>query len=132
MDTNRIERLGFKPLEADLKRIASKKSAEDMFKLLADFHRARRGACFSASASPDAKNSAMYAFHLQQGGLGMPDRDYYLTDALPSNARRIVMHVDQDAQTMLGEKPADAKAHAERCWNWRRPWPRRASPSGLA
>lgn len=111
MDTNRLEQLGFKPLEADLKRIDSLESAEDLLRLLADFHQRGIEACFGWSAPPDAKDSSVYAFYISQGGLGMPDRDYYLNDKFAKTREAYVVHIAK-MFTLLGEAPESAKAHA--------------------
>ncbi len=111
MDTNRLEELGLKPLQPDLKRIDDLGSAADVLKLLADFHGRGVGACFSRSASPDAKNSSVYAFYLGQGGLGLPDRDYYLTERFAKQREAYAEHVAK-MFGLLGEAPEVAKAHA--------------------
>ena len=111
MDTNRLEQLGFKPIQPDLKRIDELKSTGNLLKLLADFHRRGVSACFRESASPDAKNSGFYAFYLGQGGLGLPDRDYYLTDRFPTQREAYAAHIAR-MFTLLGEQPDAAKAHA--------------------
>jgi putative endopeptidase len=111
MDTNRLESLRFKPLGADLKKIDAVKSSEDVFRLLADFHERGIGGCFAESIAPDAKNSSVYAFYLGQGGLGMPDRDYYLTDAFAKQRAAYVLHVAK-MLSMLGEKSAEAETHS--------------------
>jgi len=111
MDTNRLEQLGFKPIEPDLKRIDGLKSTDDLLKLLADFHNRGVSACFRQSASADAKNSGFYAFYLGQGGLGLPDRDYYLTDKFSKQREAYAAHVAR-MFTLLGEPPEAAKAHA--------------------
>ncbi len=127
-DTNRLEQLGFKPLAAYLKRIAAVKSTEAFYELLADFHDRGVGACFGASVSPDEKNSSVYAFELGQGGLGLPDRDYYLTDAFTEKREAYVRHVTKmfallgdsadtarsNAATVLGLETALAKASKSR------------------
>jgi putative endopeptidase len=110
-DTNRLEQLGFKPLQPDLDRIASLKSAEDLVRLLAEFQERGIGACFGRSVSPDAKNSAVYAFYLSQGGLGLPDRDYYLTERFAKQRAAYQAHVAR-MLTLLGEEPAAAKTDA--------------------
>jgi predicted metalloendopeptidase len=79
MDTKRIEELGFKPLKPAFDRIAALNSTEEMLRLIATFQEAGVSAMFSTLVDNDYKNSSVYAFYLSQGGLGLPDRDYYLT-----------------------------------------------------
>src|SRR5882672_1590180 len=111
MDTNRLEQLGFRPLEADLHRVDTVKSTEELTRLLADFHGRGIAACFAASAPPDPKNSAVYTFSIGQGGLGLPDRDYYLNDSFAKQRKAYGGHVER-MFSLLGEEPASAKAHA--------------------
>src|SRR5262249_24748621 len=66
MNTNRLEELAFKPLHQDLERIDQLRNAEDVLRLLADFHARGIGACFGRSAAADAKNSAVYALYINQ------------------------------------------------------------------
>ncbi|HVY69921.1 MAG TPA: M13 family metallopeptidase [Verrucomicrobiae bacterium] len=111
MDTNRIEALGLKPLARDLRRIEAVDSPKALFKQVAEFHDRDIACAFGASVSPDEKNSAVYAFELRQGGLGLPDRDNYLTDAFAKQREAYRAHVAK-MLGLLGESPADAAAHA--------------------
>jgi putative endopeptidase len=111
MDTNRIEKLAFKPIQDDLKRIDRLKSTDALFKLLADFHERGISGMFGAGVSPDAKNSGIYAFHLSQGGLGLPDRDYYLKDDFAKQRDDYREHMTKMFR-LVGEKPTDAAIHA--------------------
>lgn len=110
MDTNRLERLAFEPLRKDLGKIEALKSPDDLVRLLADFHSRGIGAAFGASVSPDAKNSGFYAFHLRQGGLGLPDRDYYLNDSFAKQRAAYVKHIAN--MFALLDKSSDASARA--------------------
>src|SRR5580692_10795775 len=80
MDTNRINELGLKPLENDFAQIAALKSTAELVRLVADFQSRGVGVMFDTGADPDERNSAIYALEFEQGGLGLPDRDYYLTE----------------------------------------------------
>jgi putative endopeptidase len=111
MDTNRLEQLGFKPIQPGLKQIGDLKTTGDLLKLLADLHSRGISACFGRSASPDAKNSGFYAFYVAQGGLGLPDRDYYLTDRFAKQREGYVAHIAK-MFILLGEEPEAAKGHA--------------------
>ena len=111
MDTNRIDSLGFKPIARDLKRIDRLNSTKGFFELLAEFHQRGIGGLFRADVTPDAKNSGFYAFELGQGGLGLPDRDYYLKDDFAkqrADYREHIIHM----LTLLGEMPEAATQHA--------------------
>ncbi|MFX9054079.1 M13 family metallopeptidase N-terminal domain-containing protein, partial [Acinetobacter baumannii] len=74
------EQLGDKPLQADLQRIRDAKTREDLVVLMGD----RQGtypSMFGGYIGPDAKDPGHYAFQMGTGGLGLPDRDYYLVDS---------------------------------------------------
>jgi len=111
MDTNRLEKLGFKPITRDLKRIDALKSNKAVFDLLADFHERGISGLFRAEVTPDAKNSSFYTFEVSQGGLGLPDRDYYLKDDFAKQRDEYRAHI-ATMFAMLGEAPDQAKAHA--------------------
>ncbi len=113
MNTNRLERLGLKPLRKDFKRIAALKSADELLRLMADFQQRGVGAMFAAGVWEDEKNSAIYAFHLGQGGLGLPDRDYYLTEGFAKQREAYAAHIAK-MLTLAGETKPGAQALAAR------------------
>ncbi|SPE54751.1 Endothelin-converting enzyme 1 [Verrucomicrobia bacterium] len=112
MATNRIEQLGFKPIAGDLKRIQHLKSNREVFALLADFHNRGIGGIFRAGFGPDDKNSSIYAVRLSQGGLSLPDRDYYLNESFADTRSKYREHMQRMFE-LLGDKPAGASAHAD-------------------
>jgi putative endopeptidase len=111
MNTNRIEELGLRPIADDSQRIDKINSTEDLFALLADFHNRGIGGIFGAGFGPDAKKSSIYAVELWQGGLSLPDRDYYLKDSFAEVRDKYRAHAKK-MFALLGEIPADAEAHA--------------------
>ncbi len=112
MDTNLIERLAFKPIEADLERVAATRSIEELMRLLAELHLSGINAMFGESVYADLKNSTVYAFYLSQGGLGLPDRDYYLAEGFAKQREAYVEHVAK-MLAMLGDSEAEAKSKAK-------------------
>ena len=111
-DTNRIEALGLKPIRADLKRIDRVKDFRALFALLAEFHDAGAGGMFGMGFGADAKDSSIYAVEIGQGGLSLPDRDYYLKDSFAEIRTKYRSHLEK-MFSLLGEKPAVAAAQAE-------------------
>src|SRR5688572_14608154 len=82
MDEKGIEQKGATPLKRYLDEIAKIDSKRDLGSAVAELHNLGAGVFFSMGASPDYKNSKMTIVHAAEGGLGLPDRDYYLkTDA---------------------------------------------------
>ena len=112
MDTNRIEQLGLSPIANDLKRIDGINSAADLFSLVADFHQRGVGGMFEAGFGPDSKQSSIYAIELEQGGLSLPDRDYYLKANFAGKLKQYREHMTR-MFTLLGDDPATAATNAE-------------------
>jgi putative endopeptidase len=111
MDTNRLEKLRFKPIAESLREIDRVNSTQDLFRLLARFHDEGIGGIFDADVSPDERQSSIYALELGQGGLSLPDRDYYLEDSFGKQRQAYREHVTR-MFTLLGEKPEDAATNA--------------------
>ena len=88
MDEAAIERAGIAPVEADLARIDGARTPEDRAALPALLHAGRAFPGFVFTVLPDAKDSRTTLFQIQQGGLGLPDRDYYLKEDERSNTIR--------------------------------------------
>ncbi len=120
MDEKTIEAAGIAPLRPDLERIARMKSKTDVAEFLAHFHPQDlsiyfgQSALFSLSADQDAKDSTQTIATVDQGGLGLPDRDYYLkTDARSETLRKdYVAHVQRMFE-LLGDTPEAASAGAQ-------------------
>lgn len=78
MDEATIEKRGVAPLESRLAIIDHITSVRGLAAEIAKLHQAGTPALFVFSARPDPKNAKVEIAGLGQGGLGMPDRDYYL------------------------------------------------------
>ncbi len=113
MDIPRIEKEGLKPLKGHLASIEELKR-EHLPEMLASLHRELFRPAFQFRVDQDDKASEHYIVQISQGGLGLPEREYYLkTDAKSLELRaKYLFHVAKNFQ-FLGEKPAEAKAHAE-------------------
>jgi putative endopeptidase len=111
MNTNRLEELGFAPLRDDFARIAALKSPTEVMRLAAGFQSQGMPVMFGADVSPDAKNSGYCAFQMSQGGLGLPDRDYYLQPDFAPKRQAYQKHVAR-MFVLAGESESDAAAHA--------------------
>ena len=78
MDSATIESLGWKPIEGDMERVDAIKDVAGIEAELARLHTFGAGGLFNFGSGQDLKNSAEVIGQLSQGGLGMPDRDYYI------------------------------------------------------
>lgn len=82
MDEKTIEAKGTQPIEPVLKTIRGLSSKADLVKATAELHQNGVRVLFGFGVGPDRKNSKENIANIDQGGLGLPDRDYYLkTDA---------------------------------------------------
>lgn len=111
MDTNRLEKLRFQPLEPQLRRIADIRTVEALFREMASLHNENITALFGVGVEPDAKNSSVYALKVHQGGLGLPDRDYYLEEGFSSQRAAYVKHIARMLQ-FLGDSEESANRQA--------------------
>ncbi len=80
MDTTKIEELGLTPLNKELARIEAVKTKTDLVKEIAHMSQYTTSPLFYFYSSVDAKNSDYEIAGIWQGGLGLPDRDYYLNE----------------------------------------------------
>ena len=78
MDVDRINNQGYTPIRKDLKSIDQLKNGADVQKMIAKMHTKSISPLFGFGGSPDMENSKMIIPWLVQGGLGLPDKDYYL------------------------------------------------------
>ena len=113
MDEKRANELGAKPIKPDLDRIAALKNKSELPAAIAQLHTSGIDALFDFGSRQDYKNAEQVIAQTDQGGLGLPDRDYYLkTDAESERIRKeYVAHV-QKMFELLGNKPAAAAAQA--------------------
>lgn len=77
MDTARIEKDRAAPLQATLEKINRVSNATELLDLVAEFHSEGNGVMFSVQTEQDLKDNTKYIIYVGQGGLGLPDRDYY-------------------------------------------------------
>jgi len=114
MDEARLEQLGATPLKGELDKIAALKDKSELPAMLARLGKIGVGVPFDFGIHQDNKDSTKYVADIGQGGLGMPDRDYYLKadDAkLAATKAKYQEHV-QKMLAMAGDQNAAANAKA--------------------
>jgi len=117
MDESAIDKLGSSPLAPEFDRIANLKSKTELAEYLSTSQFPTpifgSGSLFTFRSTQDAKNSAEVIAEADQGGLSLPDRDYYLKDDNQSKELRnaYVAHVQKILQ-LLGDKPEQAAEEA--------------------
>src|SRR5205809_911363 len=107
MDEKTIDAMRTKPLQDQFNKIEMIKDRQDVLAEIAHLHTIGVNTLFEFGAGQDAKDSTHDIAQAVQGGLGMPDRDYYTKqDAEMKETReKYVAHVTK-MLTLLGE-PAD-------------------------
>jgi endothelin-converting enzyme/putative endopeptidase len=114
MDEKAIDALGLKPIQPDLDRIAAIRDRSSLLETMAYLYRGAVESVFSFYPAADLHDATMELANLDQGGLSLPDRDYYLKgDARSIETRdRYRSHVARMFE-LLGDQPALASAEAE-------------------
>jgi endothelin-converting enzyme/putative endopeptidase len=114
MDEGKSEALGAKPLDADLAAIAALSDKAALADRVARLQMQGTAALFGYGSLQDFKDATKVLAVVDQGGLGLPDRDYYLKDDAKSQELRTkyVAHV-QKMLELLGDAPASAAASAK-------------------
>ena len=114
MDEAGIEAAGAKPLAGELQRIADLKNSEDLQREIARLQRVGVRALFRFDSAQDYKDSTQVIAVARQGGLGLPDRDYYTKDDDKSKQLRAeyLQHVT-DMFKLVGDSDAAAVAEAK-------------------
>jgi putative endopeptidase len=114
MDTAAIDAAGIKPLEPEFERIAAIKTATDLQAEFARLEHEGVDAVFGFGSTPDFKDSTQNIAALVQGGLGLPDREYYLRDEEKDKQLRdaYLQHITNMFK-LLGDNEAIATAEAK-------------------
>jgi putative endopeptidase len=130
MDESQVAAAGMKPLESELSRISEIKDAAGLQAEIARLQRMGVNAVFQIGSEQDLKDSTQVIVGAGQGGLGLPDRQYYLDDDAHSKQLRTeyVQHVTNmfklsgddaaasaaDAKVVLDLETSLAKASTKR------------------
>jgi putative endopeptidase len=113
MDESAIDRKGVAPLKPTLNRIAALKSLDQLTGEVIRLHRESIHVFFSLRSAPDEKNAEKYIANISQGGIAMPDRDYYLNeDAKTVTIRKQYLEHVRKMFELLGQSDAGKKADA--------------------
>jgi putative endopeptidase len=113
MDVRAIDAKGLTPIQPELDRIRDLNDKSQLAAEIAHLHRDGMSALFDFGSGQDFKNSSEVIAQADQGGLGLPDRDYYLKDDAQSQETRAkyLAHV-QRMLALAGEPTAQANTDA--------------------
>jgi putative endopeptidase len=113
MDTVTIEKNGITPLNDELGKIAAIKGKDELPAIAAHMHQYGVNVFFDDGVQQDPMHSDVYAYTLMQGGLGLPNRDYYFnTDKRTTAIRNAYPEFIARIFTQMYGDSAAAKAKA--------------------
>ena len=95
LDEDRIEQLGAAPLEDGLGRISAVADRKDFFTLLGELERDGVPGIWGSYVDNDAGNPERYLVHMYQGGIGLPDKDYYTDEKYEEIRTEYVPHISR-------------------------------------
>jgi predicted metalloendopeptidase len=114
MDEAAANKAGYKPLQPELDRIAAIKGKTQMIELMSHEQMIGPNPLFGFGAVPDLHNAEMTVASIDQAGLSLPDRDYYLKDDAPTVAIRkaFVDHMKK-LFSLIGQSPEQSAQSAD-------------------
>jgi putative endopeptidase len=104
----RRNELGLLPILEDLQKIEALQNMDGLQALVSGLHKDGIGAFFGFGVGQDLKNVATNVAYLGQGGIGLPNRDYYYDEKYATIRDAYVKHIE--ASLALAEIPNAAKA----------------------
>jgi predicted metalloendopeptidase len=114
MDETAVNAKGLDPLKPELDRIAAVKDKKELIDQLAHVHATGGGALFRFYSSPDLHNADQVIAYIDQGGLTLPDRDYYIkNEPKQAEMRKHLVENATEMFTLAGQTPAQAAESAQ-------------------
>jgi putative endopeptidase len=113
MDQDVIDRKGLAPLQGELDRIAALQSKDELTPLLAHYQLIGVNAFLNFGEQQDLKDARKQIAAVDQGGLGLPERDYYFRsgDAAEKTRNEYVQHI-ANVLKLMGEPESQAASDA--------------------
>ena len=114
MDESAVNAEGLDPLKPELARVEAAKDKKELIDMLAHVHAAGGNALFRFYSSPDLHNADQVIAYIDQGGLTLPDRDYYIKDGPKQvEMRKHLVENVTEMFTLSGQTPAQAADSAQ-------------------
>lgn len=111
MDTAKVESLAWEPIKGQVAKIAAVKDLAEFTTQMASLQLRGTNSLFGWWVGADSKQSDLNAFHFSQGGLTMPERDYYLHADFKKELAAFQVHLGK-MFTLSGDDAAAAASHA--------------------
>lgn len=113
MNINMIESFGIKPLASEFARINDIKTLKDLQEEIVHFHSLGINACFNFGSTQDIQEPNMVIGETFQGGIALPNRDYYINEEEGSRKIRLayIKHLSKMFE-LMGDDAASSKIEA--------------------
>lgn len=95
MNVEVLEEVRFEPVKPYMDLVEGLSTRDDLAEILAGLHLYGISPFFNIISQTDEKNSEIYAFFIHQGGLALPDRDYYLSENFSETREKYREHVNR-------------------------------------
>jgi len=114
MDENAVNAKGLDPLKPELNRIAAVKDKSELIGAVARVHLVSKNPLFNFYSASDLHNAGMVIAYIDQGGLTLPDRDYYVKDdAHMADIRKHLVEYVTQVFTLAGHSPRESADAAQ-------------------
>ena len=114
MDSAKIEKDGLAPIQPILEKVNSIQNLNALIETVAFLKKSGSNSMFSDYVGQDAKNSAVMSYQLNQGGLGLPEREYYFkNDSTTINIRNKYVQYISKMLTVCGIEANKATTAAQ-------------------
>ena len=114
MDEKAVDEKGIEPVKPELERVAAVRDKQGLIDELAHLRLVGGGSLFSFYSSPDLHNADQVIAYIDQGGLSLPDRDYYVKDdADKVEMRKHLVEYATELFTLAGQTPQQAASSAQ-------------------
>lgn len=112
MNTDAIDAAGLTPIEPELAAIAGIANLDELATVLGRLRQTASGGLFGNFVFADQKQSDLNALYISQGGLSLPSKDYYFSEAFAKVRDQFKEHVAK-MFTLAGSTPEEAAAAAD-------------------
>ena len=114
MDEKAADAKGLDPVKGELERVMAVKDKQTLIDTIAHNHMIGANALFNFYSHPDLHNADQVIAYIDQGGLTLPDRDYYIKDdAKQVEMRKHLVDYITEVFTLAGQSPAKAADSAQ-------------------
>ncbi len=112
MNTGLIDSLGFGPVKDYVEKVDSINDTVKLLEYVFELSRTGISTIWHSFSRADKKDSSVYSYYLYQGGINLPNRDYYFLEAFQEIREDYLKHIEK-IFSMYGEDPEDAANYSK-------------------